>query len=117
MAEPSFRPLYSSSRAVIIGINNYKSASPLTHAVNDATSLATILRDKFAFPAENIHILLNEAANLTLSNLTRSELLELLQSLDALLRSEFSLSEGEIKNHVEGFLGTLDTSRYLLSLA
>jgi len=74
MAEPSFRPLYSSSRAVIIGINNYQSAPPLTHAVNDATGIANALRDKFAFPAENIYLLLNEEA-------TRSAILERFLSL------------------------------------
>ena len=40
-------PKYSSSRALVIGINAYKTAPPLGYAVSDATAVAVILVDKF----------------------------------------------------------------------
>ena len=52
-----YTPLYSNSRALIIGINQYKSAPPLEYAVNDAMAVADILMKKFKFDESNIQIL------------------------------------------------------------
>jgi hypothetical protein len=58
----SLAPKYEISRAVIIGIDKYKKASPLRYAVNDATALAETLVDKFDFSKQNIHLLTDKAA-------------------------------------------------------
>lgn len=56
------KPKYSESWAIIIGINNYATASPLTFAVNDAREFAITLRDRYGFPEKNIIFLLDEDA-------------------------------------------------------
>ena len=56
------KPKYSESWAIIIGINNYATVSPLTFAVNDAREFAITLRDKYGFPEKNIISLLDEDA-------------------------------------------------------
>src|SRR5439155_514704 len=53
----------------IIGINRYKTAPPLSYAVSDATAIAAALSDRFLFPQNNIHLLLE-------SNATRAAILE-----------------------------------------
>lgn len=55
-------PKYSSSRALVIGINNYKTATPLGYAVSDATAVAAALVDTFSFPKENVQLLLDDHA-------------------------------------------------------
>ena len=40
---------YSTSRALIIGINEYKTVSPLSYAVNDAQTLRDILVEDLGF--------------------------------------------------------------------
>jgi hypothetical protein len=55
-------PTYSNSHALIIGINAYKTAPPLSYAVSDATAIASTLKDRFLFPTKNIHLLLESDA-------------------------------------------------------
>ena len=62
-------PKYSSSRALVIGINVYKAAPPLGYAVSDASAVAAVLVDNFSFPKENVHLLLDSEA-------TRAAILE-----------------------------------------
>ena len=63
-----YSPAYKNSYALIIGINNYQNTSPLGYAVNDAEAIAEILEAQFAFPNENIKILLDD-------NATRNEIM------------------------------------------
>jgi len=55
-------PLYSASHALVIGINNYQHASPLSYAINDAEAIAEILKKDFNFPDENVLLLIDEQA-------------------------------------------------------
>src|SRR5450631_2659006 len=55
-------PKYSSSHALVIGINCYKTVSPLSYAVSDATAIAEALSNLFMFPRQNVHLLLDSAA-------------------------------------------------------
>ncbi|MCK4816590.1 caspase family protein, partial [bacterium] len=57
MEEIVYKHLYSNSRALIIGINQYVAAPPLEYAVNDAMAVADILKNKFGFEESNIKIL------------------------------------------------------------
>src|SRR5687768_3005079 len=60
-----FRPLlprYAASRALIVGIDKYVSASPLGYAVSDAAAIAALLIDAFRFPTGHVQVLLNEQA-------------------------------------------------------
>lgn len=57
-----YQPLYSTSHALIIGIDRYQHVSPLSFATNDARAVAGVLKDKFGFPNENVHLLLDGAA-------------------------------------------------------
>ena len=45
---------YTNSRALVIGINQYKNASPLSYAVSDAEELRDVLVSDLGFPKENI---------------------------------------------------------------
>jgi len=56
----SYKPEYSNSRALLVGINQYKNASPLDYAVNDAKELASILIKDFGFKKKNIELLVDE---------------------------------------------------------
>lgn len=47
-------PLYANSWAVVIGINDYKNWPRLKYAVNDARSVAELLRNKLGFPRDNV---------------------------------------------------------------
>lgn len=62
MRDLTLKPEYSSSHALIIGINNYISSPPLQYATNDAEAIAKILQTAFAFPKDNITLLLNKDA-------------------------------------------------------
>lgn len=53
---------YESSYALIIGINKYLYAPPLGYAVSDAESVSHILHERFAFPKQNITLLIDEDA-------------------------------------------------------
>jgi len=64
-----YSPQYSSSHALIIGINNYQSASPLGYAINDAEAIAQLLIDEFGFVEENVLVL-------TDANATRARIMD-----------------------------------------
>lgn len=53
---------YVGSHALIIGINTYQKASPLSYAVNDALEIRNLLVSDFEFPLENISYLTDAAA-------------------------------------------------------
>jgi len=56
---------YSTSRALIIGINEYKTVSPLSYAVNDAQTLRDILVKDLGFIEDNIVCLYDSKATKT----------------------------------------------------
>ena len=58
----SYRPAYAGSRALVIGINSYQHASPLSYAVNDAEAVADLLKSSLGFPAEHVTLLLDRGA-------------------------------------------------------
>ena len=61
---------YTNSRALVIGINEYKSASPLSYAVSDAEEIRDILIKEFSFLGENVTFLKNKQA--TKENILRA---------------------------------------------
>jgi Caspase domain len=63
MADDSvFAPRYENSLALVIGINEYTNAPPLSYACNDAVAIAKHLRDKVQIPESNVRVLLDKAA-------------------------------------------------------
>jgi hypothetical protein len=62
MRDLNLKPEYSSSHALIIGIDEYQHASPLHYAKSDAEAVAKVLKRVFSFPTENIKVLLNKHA-------------------------------------------------------
>lgn len=50
---------YTSSHALVIGVNKYQFASPLGYARQDAEAVAEILSSGFEFPKENVAVLLD----------------------------------------------------------
>ncbi|MED4170597.1 caspase family protein [Priestia megaterium] len=60
-----YRPTYSNSWALIIGINKYKNVGALSYACNDANGMAKMLKETYHFPEENVCVLLDEEANKT----------------------------------------------------
>ena len=58
----SYKPEYFNSWAIAVGINEYASTSPLAYARNDAEGFAAILRERFAFPKENIILITDKDA-------------------------------------------------------
>lgn len=50
---------YTGSRALIVGINKYKNASPLSYAASDAEELRNTLVKQLAFPEKNITYLID----------------------------------------------------------
>lgn len=62
MHDASLRPRYEDSHALVIGINDYKAVSPLQYAVSDAEAVAEVLKTDFAFPADNVHLLVDQKA-------------------------------------------------------
>jgi hypothetical protein len=54
-----FKTHYTNSRALIIGINEYNSLSPLIYAVSDAEAVRDVLISKLGFSAENIEYLVD----------------------------------------------------------
>jgi len=69
MDDSAYSPKYLSSHALIIGINEYQSASPLSYAINDAEAIAQLLIDEFGFDDENV-LLLTDA------NATKSRIMD-----------------------------------------
>jgi uncharacterized caspase-like protein len=53
---------YVESRALVIGINAYQHATPLSYACNDATDVRDLLVNELGFTANNVTCLLNEQA-------------------------------------------------------
>jgi uncharacterized caspase-like protein len=54
-----YKPAYDKSWALIIGINDYRVASPLGYAKQDAESFAGILKSAFDFPQDGVTVLLD----------------------------------------------------------
>ncbi|MBI5592549.1 MAG: caspase family protein [Deltaproteobacteria bacterium] len=50
---------YTNSRALVIGIDQYRNASPLSYAVSDAEEIRDVLVSDLAFPNENITYLVD----------------------------------------------------------
>lgn len=61
---------YETSRALVIGINQYKSVSPLGYAVNDAREVSEILVEELGFEQNNVTYLVDQ--NATKSNILKS---------------------------------------------
>jgi len=57
-----YLPKYDNSWAVVIGINAYQHASPLSFAVQDAEAVAALLTSQFAFPNDRVQLLLDAQA-------------------------------------------------------
>lgn len=76
MAEFALAPRYTTSHALIIGINEYKYNSPLEYAVSDAETVAHILHEKFGFVDKNLNLLCDKKA-------TRAAILQKYLSLAA----------------------------------
>lgn len=53
----SYRPSYSGSHALVIGINRYDHVGPLAFAVNDATKVAETLIKQFGFHSANVTLM------------------------------------------------------------
>lgn len=62
MRDLKLRPEYSSSHALVIGIDKFLHASPLHHAAEDAKAVARALQDLFCFPSEQVTVLLDAGA-------------------------------------------------------
>jgi hypothetical protein len=62
MNSSPFKPYYHQSWAVLIGIDEYEHAGPLSYAVNDCDSVRGVLMSDLGFPAENIAVLRNHEA-------------------------------------------------------
>lgn len=61
---------YETSRALIIGINQYENASPLEYAVNDAKEISETLINELGFDEDNVTYLVDQDA--TKSNILRA---------------------------------------------
>lgn len=57
-----FKPRYGVSHALIIGIDKYKSVSPLSYAVSDASAIKDLLVENFNFHPDNVTYLANQQA-------------------------------------------------------
>ena len=57
-----FKPQYATSRALVIGIDEYKTASPLAYAVSDARAMRDALIRTLGFEAKNVQFLTNAEA-------------------------------------------------------
>jgi hypothetical protein len=71
MSKSFYQPKYSSSWALLVGINDYiaPAASPLEYARNDAEVVSKTLIDRFGFEEENVTTLFDE-------NATRQNIME-----------------------------------------
>ncbi|MCL4518977.1 MAG: caspase family protein [Thaumarchaeota archaeon] len=56
------KPHYTNSRALIVGINDYANASPLSYAVSDADAIRDVLTNELGFPQENVTYLVDNDA-------------------------------------------------------
>lgn len=57
-----FKTHYGVSRALVIGIDKYKTASPLSYAVSDAVAIRDILVSDLGFPESEVTLLTDDAA-------------------------------------------------------
>jgi hypothetical protein len=64
------KPQYKTSWALVVGIDNYKNASPLSYAVSDASEIREVLVNELGFPINNITYLVDGDA--TKENILRS---------------------------------------------
>jgi uncharacterized caspase-like protein len=64
------KPQYKTSWALIVGIDNYKNASPLSYAVSDASEIREVLVNDLGFPKNNITYLIDGEA--TKQNILKS---------------------------------------------
>jgi hypothetical protein len=62
MKDPRLQPRYETSRALLIGINEFQNASQLDHAVSDALGLRGVLSSGFGFRDADIIILTDKDA-------------------------------------------------------
>lgn len=62
MDKVDYLPKYENSRALVIGINKYLYAPLLGYACNDAEAIASLLKGKYAFPEQNVRLLLDKEA-------------------------------------------------------
>lgn len=58
----NYAPAYSTSHALIIGINKYKYVSPLSYARNDAEAIRNVLVQLFGFKLEHVTALYDDDA-------------------------------------------------------
>ena len=88
---------YGDYHALVIGNDQYKHIKPLSNAVNDANSVASLLRSKYQF---NVNVL---------TNATRNEIVSALYKLNSKISEEDNLlvyyaGHGELNNNIgEGF--------------
>lgn len=61
--QTQYSPQYDKSWALIVGINDYRHASPLNHARADAEAVASLLESTFDFPSDNVQLLLDKDAS------------------------------------------------------
>jgi uncharacterized caspase-like protein len=61
-SDATYDSKYNTSWGLVIGINDYQTASPLNHAREDAAAFAEILKSTFGFAAERVTVLLNADA-------------------------------------------------------
>jgi hypothetical protein len=57
-----FTSTYSNSRALVVGIDKYRKAAPLSYAVSDAKGVAAALQNHCGFPGEHIKVLVDDDA-------------------------------------------------------
>lgn len=65
MEVQTYKPIYEDHWALVVGINNYAHAGPLSYACNDARVFAERLTTKFGFPTGNVVTLLDGEATLS----------------------------------------------------
>lgn len=108
MRDPRFflKKYYSNSRALVIGINDYKTASTLSYAVSDATEICEILVNDLLFLRENITCLLD--SNATRKNISHAFLRFTSDEVDADDRIIiFFAGHGHTKTGINGDVGFL----------
>ncbi len=100
------KPIYSNSRALIVGIDSYKSAPPLSYAVSDAKEFREVLVEELGFPADNVLCLVDEEA--TKDAILRSFLQFTQDSIDIDERIlVFYAGHGHTRTGVRGEVGYL----------
>jgi len=57
-----YTPRYRTSWALVIGINAYQHASPLSYACNDADAVADVLVNDLRFPQDQVILLKDQKA-------------------------------------------------------